>query len=95
MPGKSSSDGTLFASVDPNRTVRFGPNREVLALNRQVGFTPNSGHGLAPRKLTLCARCGHKDKVIGFNRRQLDPRHIDDNDPLHYTAHMTSSPKSN
>jgi hypothetical protein len=23
--------------------------------NPQVGFTPNSGHGLAPRKLTLCA----------------------------------------
>jgi hypothetical protein len=25
--------------------------------NRQVGFTPNSGHGLVPRKLTLCATC--------------------------------------
>ena len=30
-------------------------NSEVWAFNRQVGFTPSSGHGLAPRKLTLCA----------------------------------------
>jgi len=25
-------------------------------LNRRGGFTPNSGHGLASRKLTLCAK---------------------------------------
>jgi len=39
----------------------IGSNSEVSAFNRQVGFTPNSGHGLAPRKLTLCATIGHSN----------------------------------
>ena len=37
----------------------LGQTEKVLALNRQAGFTPNSGHGLAPRKLTVRANNRH------------------------------------
>jgi hypothetical protein len=35
--------------------ISSGSKGEVRALNRQVGFTLNSGQGLTPRQLTLCA----------------------------------------
>jgi hypothetical protein len=35
-----------------------GQTEKSGAFNREVGFTPNSGRGLTPRKLTLCATFG-------------------------------------
>jgi hypothetical protein len=49
----------LIAAVRAAK-VSCGSKGEVRAFNRQVGFTPNSGHGLAPRKLTLCADARHR-----------------------------------
>ena len=50
--------GIFVTKINLIGDFRYGSNREVGAFNRQVGFTPNSGHRLAPHKLTLCAKKG-------------------------------------
>src|SRR5439155_21103037 len=50
-----------FAERHPNARTRKaqhvrGGQTEVRAFNRQVGFTPDFGHGFAAQELKLCAQ---------------------------------------
>ena len=62
---ENRSDRTSLAFCSERRVKKFTWARGLKwvklrspAFNRQVGFTPNSGHGAAPRKLTQSATYG-------------------------------------
>jgi hypothetical protein len=48
-----------FVSSGRSVNVRFGSKADMNRSNRDVRFTPKSGHWLAPAECLLCAKSGH------------------------------------